>query len=245
MAAPLQRSIRKSVEPGPSRPRRRLRFLWPRNDTARGISLFIVRPLVAETFYESGNVFGPPDSCARAELDGLGMAPGEATFSPGTFAHGEDFKNMGQKEKAVRRNGRLLLVLHKKNREPCHVQGTMPLNRSPARCAPCKRNTPQVGFRAVLPTQSAGEPPAINFSQSLSLGGRAGSASPKVPLHAVFVDFREQGRAGKPQHACRARAVAAAQSQSFIDNQCAHFIHKCVKGVLPCAFVKKPPHVIF
>ena len=70
----------KSVEPEPSSKRRRLRFLWPRNETARRISLFIARLPVAEAIYKRINVFGFPDCCTRADLDGLGKTSGAATF---------------------------------------------------------------------------------------------------------------------------------------------------------------------
>ena len=86
-----------------------MRFLWPRNDTARRMSLFIAHPLVAEIFNEGGNVLGSPDGSAGAEFDRFGIAPGTAAFPPGTFADGKDGKNLGQAKKTIGGNGRLVL----------------------------------------------------------------------------------------------------------------------------------------
>lgn len=53
---------------------------------------------------ERGDVFGPPNGSAGAELDRLGITPGTAALPPCAFADWEDGKNLVQTEKAGRGN---------------------------------------------------------------------------------------------------------------------------------------------
>ena len=61
--------------------------------------------LATDALHQRGDVFSPPDGCARAELYGFGIAPGTAAIPPRAFANGEDGEDLRQAEKAGCGNG--------------------------------------------------------------------------------------------------------------------------------------------
>ena len=64
------------------------------------LSMTRLHLLVVNAVDERGDVFGPPDRGAGAELDGLGITPGAAALPPGTFADRKDGENLRQTEKS-------------------------------------------------------------------------------------------------------------------------------------------------
>lgn len=65
-----------------------------------GLSVMAGLLLAVNAFNERGNVFGSPNSGARAKFDGLGIAARLAASPPRTFADGDESQNLRQTEKA-------------------------------------------------------------------------------------------------------------------------------------------------
>ena len=56
-------------------------------------------PLLPGTFNESLDLLGPPDRCARADFDGLGVTTCAAAFPPRALADGDEFHDLRKTKK--------------------------------------------------------------------------------------------------------------------------------------------------